>query len=901
MRVTHATRCTAVLTPGTTPSFWQRGLFWSKAAFDASPNLRKQLMTTAIMAALGYSFATSTSNAPGTVIGSDGTLQYGAHNLLLYSADLTNAAWDLQGDALAAVSDIPPGESGGVAKRVTFSSGSSILRQQMSGNLVAGATYQIVFWARSSASGGASNIRATTNNTVAWGTGFSTKVALSSTWQKFIVSGVASNTTSAYIMLGRSDASHADDATCAGNVDIYVPALARYPAATDTIPTTSAAVYGPRQTYERGAGSNLIKDSGDLSTASWTRRGTANATAGAALSNGVVASLVTGLGAVISNDIYQIITLASGIRADAAFWLQRVSTSGTLVIYNPSDSTKGQWNVDLSKVSDGPQWISRGHPAVTIASEFSGSAGNGCGYQLCAAAGTLSFYIASSLQIGTVHTAAYLRTTTSPAALYTAGTPVQQNLFANSADMTSFTATQGSWGATTTTPEGAAAAKLVENGANAQHEARLTAVLAAGCTYTLEVVAQAAGRNLLVYTNNGAGGANYDLSGGSVGADVGTAPLRKTITSLGGGWYRCRISFVATTGTELVRFLLLSGTTNTYAGDASSGAYLGQPMLYEGMGDLSYKVTTGTPYSLYYQRSIIRENAATRETLQPRDLTQAAWTKSGSMTAAKTATGTDGVANSSSTLTSGGTNQTCLQVVTSASATRAFSARIRSRSASSLTIDMTVDGGTTWNAVTVNAAFMPYSITQAAVTNPSYGFRLRGNGDAIDVDFVQGEQGSVATSPIWGTESAAQTRSADQDTSTNTPANAGTWCVSFTPNNPGSATAQTILKYGAAHLYVQSGSVKATDGTNTITIGTANANVLNTVALSWTGSTLAGSLNGAAAVSGSFTGTFGSGATVSVGSDAGSTPLVGEIGVWQAGSIAASIAQLASASAGMLA
>ena len=812
MRTTHSLRCTAGLSGGSGPiSFWQRGLFWSKAAFDASPNLRKQLMTTAIMAALGYSFATSTSNAPGTVIGSDGTLQYGAHNLLLYSADLTNAAWDLQGDALAAVSDIPPGESGGVAKRVTFSSGSSILRQQMSGNLVAGATYQIVFWARSSASGGASNIRATTNNTVAWGTGFSTKVALSSTWQKFIVSGVASNTTSAYIMLGRSDASHADDATCAGNVDIYVPALARYPAATDTIPTTSAAVYGPRQTYERGAGSNLIKDSGDLSTASWTRRGTANATAGAALSNGVVASLVTGLGAVISNDIYQIITLASGIRADAAFWLQRVSTSGTLVIYNPSDSTKGQWNVDLSKVSDGPQWISRGHPAVTIASEFSGSAGNGCGYQLCAASGTLSFYIATSLQVGTIHTAAYLKTTPT-APLYTAGTPVSQNL---------------------------------ANGSGTQ-----SITVLPGCVYSI------------LHQSGG----TYTLSG----ATTGTTTAGTTTT------------FVAASAT----LTLTASSTPTLL------------QVWEGTGTMAY---VAGPYSLYYQRSIIRENAATRETLQPRDLTQAAWTKSGSMTAAKTATGTDGVANSSSTLTSGGTNQTCLQVVTSASATRAFSARIRSRSASSLTIDMTVDGGTTWNAVTVNAAFMPYSITQAAVTNPSYGFRLRGNGDAIDVDFVQGEQGSVATSPIWGTESAAQTRSADQDTSTNTPANAGTWCVSFTPNNPGSATAQTILKYGAAHLYVQSGSVKATDGTNTITIGTANANVLNTVALSWTGSTLAGSLNGAAAVSGSFTGTFGSGATVSVGSDAGSTPLVGEIGVWQAGSIAASIAQLASASAGMLA
>lgn len=128
------------------------------------------------------------------------------------------------------------------------------------------------------------------------------------------------------------------------------------------------------------------------------------------------------------------------------------------------------------------------------------------------------------------------------------------------------------------------------------------------------------------------------------------------------------------------------------------------------------------------------------------------------------------------------------------------------------------------------------------------------------------QAGAFLTSHI-PTAGASVTRTADQTTWTITVGNTGAWAVEWTPLFPASATKQILLKRGAAELYCQNGSVKATDGTNTITLGTATQGALNRVCVAWNASTLKGSLNGAAVVSGSFTGTWGSGAAVAVGHD----------------------------------
>ena len=138
--------------------------------------------------------------------------------------------------------------------------------------------------------------------------------------------------------------------------------------------------------------------------------------------------------------------------------------------------------------------------------------------------------------------------------------------------------------------------------------------------------------------------------------------------------------------------------------------------------------------------------AATNIARQNRDLTNAAWTKT-NITAAKTQTGIDGVANSASLITASAANGAVLQTVTLASSQRFQSAYVK-RVTGSGVVNMTTDGGATWTAITVTGSYTRVSIPAQTVTNPSFGFQIVTNGDAIAVDFVQNETGSEWSSPI---------------------------------------------------------------------------------------------------------------------------------------------------------
>lgn len=157
-------------------------------------------------------------------------------------------------------------------------------------------------------------------------------------------------------------------------------------------------------------------------------------------------------------------------------------------------------------------------------------------------------------------------------------------------------------------------------------------------------------------------------------------------------------------------------------------------------------------------RGLLIEGSRTNLLLWNRDLTNAAWTKS-NMTVAKTATGLDGVANSASRLTATSNNGTVLQAVTSGSAARATTAYVR-RVSGTGTVEMTQNGGTNWTAVTVTSQWTRVGPASATITNPSVGFRLATSGDAIEVDFVQLENGTFASSAI-ATGASAVTRASD--------------------------------------------------------------------------------------------------------------------------------------------
>lgn len=155
------------------------------------------------------------------------------------------------------------------------------------------------------------------------------------------------------------------------------------------------------------------------------------------------------------------------------------------------------------------------------------------------------------------------------------------------------------------------------------------------------------------------------------------------------------------------------------------------------------------------------EPQRTNNCLWNRDLTNVAWTNT-NITAAKTATGLDNVANSATRLTAAATDATITQLLTAATGTRTLSAYIK-RVSGSGTISLTRNGGTNWTDITsslVTGSWVLVQMTSDVGANPTVGIKMGTSGDVIDVDCVQDENGAWATSPIL-TTTAAVTRNGD--------------------------------------------------------------------------------------------------------------------------------------------
>lgn len=145
----------------------------------------------------------------------------------------------------------------------------------------------------------------------------------------------------------------------------------------------------------------------------------------------------------------------------------------------------------------------------------------------------------------------------------------------------------------------------------------------------------------------------------------------------------------------------------------------------------------------------LAETAATQLLTAARDLSNAAWTKT-NINITFTS-GLDGGVNNCSVLTATLANGTCLQALVLAAASRTFSAWVK-RSAGTGVVEITQDGGATWTPITaqINGGVFVQVELNASILNPSIGFRLQTNGDAIIVDCAQYEDGPVATTPIGG-------------------------------------------------------------------------------------------------------------------------------------------------------
>jgi len=153
------------------------------------------------------------------------------------------------------------------------------------------------------------------------------------------------------------------------------------------------------------------------------------------------------------------------------------------------------------------------------------------------------------------------------------------------------------------------------------------------------------------------------------------------------------------------------------------------------------------------------EGVRINNALWSRDLTNAAWAATNVGTA-RNAVGVDGAANTATTLTATAGNGTVLQAITLASQANVFQPFVKRLTGTGV-INITVDGGTTWTPITINSS----TLTQVQVTktaaNPSIGFQIVTNTDAIIVDMADMQNDTFASTPIPTTTVAVQ-RNGDQ-------------------------------------------------------------------------------------------------------------------------------------------
>jgi hypothetical protein len=182
----------------------------------------------------------------------------------------------------------------------------------------------------------------------------------------------------------------------------------------------------------------------------------------------------------------------------------------------------------------------------------------------------------------------------------------------------------------------------------------------------------------------------------------------------------------------------------------------------------------------------LEANAATNRITAPRDLTNAAWTKT-NVTAAR-ATGLDGRGNSGSSITATAGNGTCLQAlaVLGAAQTRKFSVYAK-RLVGTGTLEMTMDNGATWTVITpaTGAGFVRAMVGRNATTN-TVGFRIATNADSFAIDFGLEElRTDGASSPLDTTVAATRNADALTFTSTTLDKAQGALFAEFAPDQDG--------------------------------------------------------------------------------------------------------------------
>jgi hypothetical protein len=122
------------------------------------------------------------------------------------------------------------------------------------------------------------------------------------------------------------------------------------------------------------AATNVITNNRDLTNVSWTKQASVTATASAIASpDGTVAGTLLSTGD--GTNLRGAFVVAGGSPATPSFWINRVSTSGTIFAGNPTATVDGTWSINLALLNPGWNYVTVNHPAVTVVNAWTAPGG----------------------------------------------------------------------------------------------------------------------------------------------------------------------------------------------------------------------------------------------------------------------------------------------------------------------------------------------------------------------------------------------------------------------------------------------------------------------------------------------------------------------------------------------
>ena len=337
---------------------------------------------------------------------------------------------------------------------------------------------------------------------------------------------------------------------------------------------------------------------------------------------------------------------------------------------------------------------------------------------------------------------------------------------------------------------------LVEDSVNGIHAVQQSATLSA-VVHTLSVYLKAGTRSWAQILNGtiANGFAYFDLANGAVG-NVGAGVSATSIVSAGDGWYRCSITFTASSGGNIsaIRAASVNGSAS-YAGTTSAAAiHLWGAQLELGSTATSYVRNFGGLFPPRFDydpvtlqpRGLLIEEQRTNLLLRSEEFDNASWVKAAATVTANAAVSPDGTMDADKLIATVANSQHRVDfATTSAAATHAFSVYAKPAGYNFLFIRLGMNGGyVNLSDGTIAGVTSGYTLTATPAGNGWYRVVLVGAaalneaarinvtetvtsdfaGDGTSGIFIWGAQleaGSFATSYI-PTAGSQVTRTADQ-------------------------------------------------------------------------------------------------------------------------------------------